>query len=98
LQEAGLADFEPWEMKTQAPRHHWGEGNNRVYAVKWLVGKKGKDPRKITANDFIDCSLRGLLYWYGGSPAAALKEAGYDIEEKPKPANPAELLKRYIQK
>ena len=101
LKEAGLVDFETWEMKGNAPQGYWKENvENRVRATKWLVKKTGKDPEKVCRKDFEENGLGGLLSGsYNRSRYLALKEAGYDIKAKHnKPVNAAELLKRYIQK
>ncbi len=97
LKEAGLVDFEPWEMKNGVPKHYFDEKENRIRAINWLVKKTNKSPRHIIQKDFSDNSLDGLLHnHYHNSPKVALNAAGHIIEEK-KQLKPAELLRMYVQ-
>ena len=74
LLEAGLVDFEPWEMKSHISAGYWKNKAHRVSAVKWLVARTGKKPKELTKNDFLQSGLRGLLR-YTRSYHDALKEA-----------------------
>jgi len=81
LKEAGLADFEPWEME-KSPTDTFKFKKDRIRAVKWLVKETEKKPEEIKVKDFYDKGLRGLLARTEDSPYLALKEAGYDVHPK----------------
>ena len=67
----------PWEMNN-APQLYKNK-EIRIAATKWLLWKLNKDPKEITANDFNNNGLGGLLVRveYKSSPYLALVEAGY---------------------
>jgi len=76
-------DIKPWEMTT-TPHGFYDEKENRVAAVKRLVNKIDKDPRDITAKDFEENGLVGLLSnYYDSSPYGAVKEAFPEMDIKP---------------
>ena len=76
IKEAGMVDFEPWEMKV-TPMGTFQSKKTRIRAVKWLVKKLNKNPREISQNDFYDNGLLGLIkFYHNGSSYSALKEAG----------------------
>ena len=66
-------DIKPWEMKITPKIFNSQEV--RIAATIWLVDKTAKDPRDLTAKDFNDNGLKGLLNQYNGSPYAAVSEA-----------------------
>ncbi|MDE1860484.1 MAG: hypothetical protein KGH72_02085 [Candidatus Micrarchaeota archaeon] len=69
-------DIREWEMAT-TPRSFFKSADNRVAAVRWLVGKLGIDPRDIAREDFYSNRLSGLFtHHYNSSPYGALLEAG----------------------
>ena len=71
-------DFQPWQRETCVPRGYWDLKDNRIAAVKWLLERISKTdmPEAVTAKDFIENNLQGLLNKYDHSPFLALKEAG----------------------
>jgi hypothetical protein len=80
LEQAQEMKFEtdkiyPWEM-ANAP-HIYENKEIRIAASKWLKWKTGKEPRDISATDFENNGLRGVLSCYKGSPCLALEDAGY---------------------
>jgi len=82
--------FYPWELKGSNVGR-W-DAELRVKAVKWLVEEKLKLPEEhymyVTANDFDNNGLAGLLTYYNGSPHMALCEAYPDMSlDKDKSTN-----------
>ncbi|MCK4319655.1 hypothetical protein KAW38_03735 [Candidatus Micrarchaeota archaeon] len=74
-------EIKEWEMKT-TPMSFYNKRENRIKAIKWLIEKLKKDPRDITANDFRDNRLGGLLVsHYKSSPYLAIKEVYPEIKE-----------------
>ncbi len=79
LSHAASGDFEsgriyPWEMNNV--RIYSGK-RMRMAAVRWLVWRCGKPGRDLTAQDFADSGLGGVLTNHNeGSPFKALLEAG----------------------
>jgi hypothetical protein len=68
----------PWEMGVTPYAFSYEVAENRIAAVKWLVWKLGKDPRRLEWADFNSNGLSGLISeYYGNSPYKALLEAGY---------------------
>jgi hypothetical protein len=75
LKEAGYT-IRRYEMHTK-PANYWDKRERRIKAVRKMVERTGKQPREITANDFIANDLWGMLQiGYNASPFAALKDAG----------------------
>ncbi len=72
----------PWEMG-QTSGLIYKEKENRIAATKWLIWKLKKEPREITADDFDNNGLSGLLARpeYKSSPYLALVDAGYAYSE-----------------
>ncbi|MBS3068271.1 hypothetical protein J4450_06200 [Candidatus Micrarchaeota archaeon] len=64
-----------WEMK-KTP-HIYEEKEIRIAACKWLIWRLKKEVKEITADDFYNNKLDGLLERYKGSPYLALVEAEY---------------------
>jgi len=76
-------DIKPWEM-INTPIGFYEKKENRIAAVKWLVNKLNKDPRDLTAEDFDNNRLGGLLDgYYNDSPYEAVKEAFPEMDIKP---------------
>ena len=80
-----------WEMPV-TPYNYFDEKANRVAAIKWLAEERlKKDPRDVTADDFANSRLSGLLVvHYTSSPYAAIHETYPEIntwEMKVKPNN-----------
>ncbi|MCK4319654.1 hypothetical protein KAW38_03730 [Candidatus Micrarchaeota archaeon] len=74
-------EIKEWEMKI-TPRSFFDRKKNRITATKWLIEKLNKDPRDITANDFRDNRLSGLLFHhYKGSPYLVIREVHPEIKE-----------------
>ena len=73
-------DIREWEMSS-APKKFYEDKENRITAVRWLVERLGKDPREVTADDFRDNGLGGLMTNYYFGPYRALREAGLVTEE-----------------
>lgn len=76
LKDAGY-NIHPWERK-KVPAGFWKKKRNRVAATRWLVAKKGGNPRKVGYWDFVDAGLRGIITITGGA-LESLNEAGYRI-------------------
>ena len=92
LKDAGLADFEPWEMAGGVKNNYWKDKNEGIIAVKWLLEKTGKNFEDLNAKDFRQNNLGGLLKHYNNSPSLVLKKAGYTIKKRP---SKGELQKKY---
>ncbi len=72
-----------WEMDV-TPRGFYEKKENRIAAVKWLVAKLGKDPRKLIHDDFQENKLGSLLNLrYSASPHLAVSEAFPELDIKP---------------
>jgi len=80
LEEAGL-EFLLYQRKAG----YWKVKENRVREVRELVKRLGKDPNKITKNDFTANGLSTILNTHRGSLRAIMKEAGYEVEKKKPP-------------
>jgi hypothetical protein len=70
----GTERIYPWEMAMSPMIFNRKEF--RVAATKWLIWKKGKDPKDMTSEEF-EAGIRGVLPHCGGSHYLALVEAGY---------------------
>jgi hypothetical protein len=79
LKEAGF-EMKPWEM-VRVPIGFWDSRKNRVEAIRWMVAKTGKKAREIKSDDFDANGLAALVCGhYGGSPYAALRDAGFKMK------------------
>lgn len=75
-------DIKPWEMSV-APQGLWKVADNRIAATKWLVEKLEKNPKNLSADDFTQNRLGGLLFEiYNGSIYAAVTEAFPELNIK----------------
>ena len=61
------------------PDGYWKIKENRIKAIKELIVRLQKSPKEITAKDFKENRLRGLLTSYYSNVYEALTEAGFDI-------------------
>ncbi|MEW5996494.1 MAG: hypothetical protein AB1657_02775 [Candidatus Micrarchaeota archaeon] len=77
LVDAGF-DVKPWEMSI-TPRGFFGKRENRIEAIKWLVGKLRKKPEEVITDDFGENGLNSLIHYYGGSPYKAMRDAGFEL-------------------
>ncbi|MBI2971801.1 MAG: hypothetical protein HYY37_05270 [Candidatus Aenigmarchaeota archaeon] len=68
----------------------WQDECVRADAIRFLVENVlGKDPKDVTEEDFLSNKLGGLLRSYHwGSPHAALRSAGYEVEPWEMPVKP----------
>ena len=60
-----------------APRELWKKKSIRSAAVRMMVEKSGKDPKKITLKDFKNAGLTDMLAYTGNSHETAIRETGY---------------------
>ncbi len=72
LKAAGLTNINPWEVRV--PQGYWKAKENRARAVQWLINEVGKSPSELTARDFQQYNLGGLLQMYLGSAYKAVKD------------------------
>ena len=77
LKDAGY-NIHAWERK-KVPAGFWKKKRNRVAATRWLVARKGGNPREVSYWDFVDAKLRCIITITGGA-LEALNEAGYNIK------------------
>jgi hypothetical protein len=78
LKEAGF-DIQPWEL-TEVSQNYFESLENRVKAIRWMVGELGKPITTISRDDFKESGLGGLIQKHYHNTVDALREAGYKIE------------------
>jgi hypothetical protein len=73
---------EPWEMlNSSVPPYTWKSHENRVKAIKWLIGKQNSELNRIDRKTFARYGLSSLLSEYYGDNA---KKAIRDILDQEK--------------
>lgn len=76
-------NIKPWEMK-HTPNHTYESKDTRVEAIRWLVEKTVKDPRKLKRSHFKKHRLDGMLYhYYNSSPYQAVQDAYPELNIRP---------------
>ncbi|MEM4367373.1 MAG: hypothetical protein QW035_04595 [Candidatus Anstonellales archaeon] len=76
LIDAGY-EVEEWKMKN-APKGTWDKKENLAKAIIWLKEQTGKEVSQLTASDFHEHGLGGLITKYGGV-SAVFSEVGLKI-------------------
>lgn len=76
LTDAGY-ELEEWKMKN-APKGTWDKKENLAKAIVWLREQTGKEINQLTASDFHEHGLGGLITKYGGV-SAVFSEVGLKI-------------------
>jgi hypothetical protein len=77
--EKGQSELPNWR-RFGVPAGFFTDKENRVEAVRWLVGKLGKEPQEISYMDFKENGIVGVFNHCGNSIWKALREAGYGME------------------
>lgn len=69
-------DVEPWEMlNSSVPSYTWKSRENRVKAIKWLIGKLNSELNGIDRKTFARYGLSSLLSdYYGDSAKRAIRD------------------------
>lgn len=74
------AGYEVKELeRSQVTKNYWVRANITNH-IRKLVEELGKPVSKITAQDFANAGLGGMLVKLGNSPTVALQEAGYEFD------------------